>query len=56
MENLKREYTPDTTRPQPIRFFCSGDGYSFWGLKDGRFHFICPAEGRHHVPASAPTA
>ena len=43
MENLKREYTPDTSRPQPLRFFCSGDAYSFWGLTTAStFHFVCP--------------
>jgi len=45
MDNLKREYTPDTTDIQPIRFFCLGDSYKFWGLWEGRFHFVCPAEG-----------
>ena len=42
METLKREYTEDRTRPLPIRFFCSGDSYKFWGLVEGRFHLICP--------------
>jgi peptide/nickel transport system permease protein len=45
MENLKREYTPDRTRPQPIRFFCSGEPYRFWGLFESRFHVVCPPEG-----------
>jgi peptide/nickel transport system permease protein len=45
MDNLKREYTPDTSQVQPIRFFCRGDSYEFWGQWDGSFHFICPAEG-----------
>jgi peptide/nickel transport system permease protein len=45
MENLKREYEPDTTKIQPIRFFCRGDEYKFWGLWQGSFHFVCPAEG-----------
>jgi peptide/nickel transport system permease protein len=45
MDNLKREYTPDPSDVQPIRFFCSGDSYKFWGLWEGTFHFICPAEG-----------
>ena len=44
MENLKRVYTADTTRIQPIRFFCLGDRYKFWGLFKARFHFMCPAE------------
>ena len=45
MVRLKREYTPDPGRVQPLRFFCLGDEYRFWGLVDGRFHFVCPAEG-----------
>lgn len=45
MENLKREYTPDPSKIQPIRFFCRGDSYKFWGIWEGSFHFICPAEG-----------
>jgi len=45
MENLKREYVPDTTRVQKIRYFCSGDEYVFWGLFKGNFHFVCPAKG-----------
>ena len=31
MENLKRVYTPDTRKPQVIRYFCDGDEYEFWG-------------------------
>ena len=45
MENLKREYTPDPNLVQPIRFFCSGDEYEFWGLFEARLHLACPAEG-----------
>ena len=45
MELLRWEYTEDASRPMPLRFFCLGDGYSFWGLVEGRFHFACPAEG-----------
>ncbi len=44
MENLKREYTPDTSKVQPVRFFCLGDSYEFWGLVPGSFHFVCPPE------------
>ena len=44
MENLKREYVPNPEKVQPIRFFCSGDKYKFWGLVPGTFHFVCPAE------------
>lgn len=45
MENLKREYTPDPDLVQPIRFFCSGDTYKFWGLFEASLHLMCPAEG-----------
>jgi peptide/nickel transport system permease protein len=44
MENLKREYTEDTSKVQPIRFFCLGDSYDFWGVVPGSFHFVCPPE------------
>lgn len=42
MENLKREFSEDPQRVHPIRFFCLGDGYEFWGLVRGRFHIVCP--------------
>jgi len=45
MENLQRVYTPDTTRPLPLRFFCSGDAYRFWGVMDANFHIVCPPKG-----------
>ena len=44
METLQRVYTPDTTRPQQLRFFCLGDSYEFWGLIEGSFHLVCPPE------------
>jgi len=45
METLQRVYTPDAAKPQPLRFFCLGDAYEFWGLIEGRFHFVCAPEG-----------
>lgn len=45
LETLQREYAVDRTDVQPIRFFCRGDPYMFWGLVPGRLHLICPAEG-----------
>src|SRR5260370_29147599 len=42
METLQRVYTPDPTKPQPLRFFCLGDSYAFWGLIEASFHFVCP--------------
>jgi peptide/nickel transport system permease protein len=44
METLKRDYTTDTSQPQPIRFFCSGDAYNFWGMVASTFHLVCPPE------------
>lgn len=45
MENLAREYVPSPDKVQPVRFFCSGDPYKFWGLIDADLHLFCPAEG-----------
>ena len=45
MQNLKREYHDNLAKVQPIRFFCSGDPYRFWGLWEASFHVVCPAEG-----------
>ena len=44
MVNLKREYTPDLTAVHPIRFFCRGDSYNFWGLFESDVHLFCPAK------------
>ena len=45
MDTLQRVYSDNRTEVQPIRFFCDGDSYRFWGLKDGNLHFACPAKG-----------
>jgi peptide/nickel transport system permease protein len=45
MRNLKRTYTEDPTKPQPIRWLCRGDRYFWWGLAPGDIHLMCPAEG-----------
>ena len=45
MDTLKREYADNTSDVQKIRFFCNGDRYKFWGLVEGSFHFVCPAQG-----------
>ncbi|MBL8579457.1 MAG: ABC transporter permease [Mesorhizobium sp.] len=42
MDNLKREYVPDPTKVQRLRFFCSGETYKFWGLIEGSFRLVCP--------------
>ena len=43
MANLQRIYTPSPDKIYPLRFFCLGDKYEFWGGVEGRFHFVCPA-------------
>jgi peptide/nickel transport system permease protein len=45
MENLRREYTDDPAAVQPIRFFCRGDRYWFWGHIPTNIHLACPAQG-----------
>jgi peptide/nickel transport system permease protein len=45
LNNLKREYAPDPAKVEPIRFFCHGDGYKFWGAIENDVHLFCPAEG-----------
>jgi peptide/nickel transport system permease protein len=45
METLKRVYTPNLEKPQPIRFLCRGDSYQFWGLIEGQTHLFCPPNG-----------
>ncbi|RVL23646.1 ABC transporter permease [Sinorhizobium meliloti] len=45
MDTLKRNYADDTSKVEPIRFFCRGDDYRFWGLFESNLHLVCPAEG-----------
>jgi peptide/nickel transport system permease protein len=45
MENLQRQYVPNPEKVQPLRFFCRGDDYRFWGQVEGNLHLFCPAEG-----------
>lgn len=45
LETVRWVYTEDREDVQPLRFFCSGSKYRFWGLFDARFHLVCPAEG-----------
>jgi peptide/nickel transport system permease protein len=44
MDILKRNYPENRDLVQPLRFFCQGDSYRFWGLFEARFHLICPPE------------
>lgn len=45
MENLRRVYEPNPEKVQPLRFFCRGDTYEFWGQVEADLHLFCPAEG-----------
>ncbi|MEO3427873.1 ABC transporter permease [Pelagibius sp. CAU 1746] len=44
MERLQRVYKPNTDKVQPLRFFCRGDAYKFWGQFEADLHLFCPAE------------
>jgi peptide/nickel transport system permease protein len=44
-ETFKREYKTDTSKPMPIRYFCKGDRYKFWGLFESRLHLFCEPRG-----------
>lgn len=45
MDTLTRVYTPNPNKVEPLRFFCVGESYDFWGLWRGNLHLFCPAEG-----------
>ena len=58
LETFRRDYVVDRTKPQPIRFFCRGDAYEFWGVVHADFHLFCPPEDgtlflARHRPARA---
>ncbi|CAN7494936.1 ABC transporter permease [Rhizobium sp. LjRoot98] len=44
MDTLRRIYTDKPDQVEPIRFFCRGDGYKFWGLVQTNVHLACPAK------------
>ena len=45
MQTLKREYSEDRTKVHPLRFFCRGDEYEFWGFVEWDVHLFCAGEG-----------
>ncbi|WP_439529665.1 ABC transporter permease [Pannonibacter sp.] len=45
MNTLQWTYQQDRSKPMPLRFFCSGDKYEFWGLFKADFHLVCPPKG-----------
>ena len=50
MQTMRREFRPDASRIQKLRFFCQGDDYEFWGRVEGSFHLVCPAEDGTFFP------
>jgi peptide/nickel transport system permease protein len=44
MDTLKRVYSDNPAKVEPLRFFCSGDPYKFWGMVEANFHVVCPAK------------
>ncbi|RFB79668.1 ABC transporter permease [Methylovirgula sp. 4M-Z18] len=44
-ETLKHDYDVDRSTAYPLRFFCHGDPYRFWGIVPADWHVICPAPG-----------
>ncbi|MBJ6133970.1 ABC transporter permease [Ochrobactrum sp. Q0168] len=45
MDTLRRVYVDQKDQIEPLRFFCSGDPYKFWGIVATDLHLVCPAEG-----------
>lgn len=45
MDTLQRVYSERKDTVEPIRFFCAGDPYRFWGLVQSDKHLVCPAKG-----------
>ena len=45
MDNLQRVYSEDRSKVHPLRFFCSGDGYEFWGIVTSDLHLVCAGKG-----------
>lgn len=45
LETVKWVFEEDRADVQPLRFFCKGPEYRFWGLVEGSFHLVCPAKG-----------
>jgi peptide/nickel transport system permease protein len=44
LKDFQWRHEVDRTKVEPIRFFCMGDPYHYFGLIEGRFHLFCPAK------------
>ena len=47
MDTMRRVYVEDRSRVEPLRFFCKGDPYEFWGVIPASLHLVCPAKDGH---------
>ncbi len=45
LRTLKRDYTPNPAKVQPLRFLCRGESYRLWDTFEGNLHLVCPADG-----------
>ncbi|MEL6948047.1 MAG: ABC transporter permease [Pseudomonadota bacterium] len=45
LETMQREYSPDTTKPLKLSFFCNGDPYTWFGLIPSDNHLVCAPKG-----------
>lgn len=45
MRNLERVYTENASRIYPVRVFCRGEPYTWWGVVETDRHLLCPGEG-----------
>ncbi|MGI9463484.1 MAG: ABC transporter permease [Aestuariivirgaceae bacterium] len=44
LDTMQREYKTNTRKVYPIRFFCEGDKYKFWGIYKTKRHLFCPTK------------
>jgi peptide/nickel transport system permease protein len=44
MDALRRVYTDNHDKVQPMRFLCRGNSYQFWGVWQSDVHLFCPAK------------
>jgi len=45
MDKLLRNYSEQRDRVYPLSFFCHGDPYEFWGIRQADLHLVCAPEG-----------
>jgi len=44
LNTFQWEFTTNREEIEPLRFFCLGLPYRFWGLWESRLHVVCPSE------------